>query len=95
MKVSDEYKLSSLDDPKRKAFERKRNYPLKIYETTLRNGQVVRIMANDHYEAREMLKQGIHAKHHMSNPFLSSSEKRKRVVINIDEMLSEKQRTFI
>ena len=28
MKVSDEYKLSSLDDPKRKAFERKRNYPL-------------------------------------------------------------------
>ena len=28
MKVSDEYKLSNLDDPKRKAFERKRNYPL-------------------------------------------------------------------
>ena len=57
MKVSDEYKLSSLDDPKRKAFERKRNYPLKIYETTLKNGQVVRIMANDHYEAREKLQQ--------------------------------------
>ena len=28
MKVNDTYKLSSLDDPKRKAFERKRNYPL-------------------------------------------------------------------
>ena len=28
MKVNDTYKLSSLDDPKRKAFERKRNYLL-------------------------------------------------------------------
>jgi hypothetical protein len=45
--------------------------------------------------AREMLNQGMHAKHHMSNPFLSSAEKRKRMVINIDEMLNEKQRTFI
>jgi len=45
--------------------------------------------------AREMLNQGIHAKHHMSNPFLSTSERRKRTVINIDEMLNEKQRTFI
>jgi len=31
----------------------------------------------------------------MTNPFLSNSEKRKRMVINIDEMLNEKQRTFI
>ena len=45
--------------------------------------------------AREMLNQGIHAKHHMTNQFLSGSEKRKRMVINIDEMLNEKQRTFI
>ncbi len=45
--------------------------------------------------AREMLNQGMHAKHHMTNPFLSSAEKRKRMVINIDEMLNEKQRTFI
>jgi hypothetical protein len=45
--------------------------------------------------AREMLNQGIHAKHHMNNPFLSNAEKRRRTVINIDEMLNEKQRTFI
>lgn len=45
--------------------------------------------------AREMLNQGINAKHHMSNPFLTNAEKRKRTVINIDEMLNEKQRSFI
>jgi len=31
----------------------------------------------------------------MKNPFLSNSEKRKRVVINIDEMLLQKDKTFI
>jgi hypothetical protein len=45
--------------------------------------------------AREMLNQGLHQTHHMKNPFLSNAEKRKRMVINIDEMLNEKQRTFI
>ena len=45
--------------------------------------------------AREMLSQGIHATHHMKNPFLSRSEIGKRTVINIDELLAEKDRTFI
>ena len=45
--------------------------------------------------AREMLNQGIHQKHHMKNPFLSRYEVGKRTVINIDELLAEKDRTFI
>ena len=45
--------------------------------------------------AREMLNQGIHATHHMKNPFLSRFERGKRTVINIDELLAEKDRTFI
>ncbi len=45
--------------------------------------------------AREMLNQGIHATHHMKNPFLSRYEKGKRMVVNIDELLAEKERTFI
>jgi hypothetical protein len=45
--------------------------------------------------AREMLNFGQYAKHHMNNPFLSRQEKQKRVVINIDELLAEKERTFI
>ena len=45
--------------------------------------------------AREMLNQGMHTTHHMKNPFLSRSEIGKRTVINIDELLAEKDRTFI
>jgi len=45
--------------------------------------------------AREMLSQGVHATHHMKNPFLSRFERGKRTVINIDELLAEKDRTFI
>jgi hypothetical protein len=45
--------------------------------------------------AREMLNQGLHQKHHMKNPFLSRYEVGKRTVINIDELLAEKDRTFI
>jgi hypothetical protein len=45
--------------------------------------------------AREMLNQGIHATHHMKNPFLSRYEQGKRMVVNIDELLAEKERTFI
>ena len=45
--------------------------------------------------AREMLNYGQHAVHHMKNPFLSNAEKQKRMVINIDELLAEKERTFI
>jgi hypothetical protein len=45
--------------------------------------------------AREMLNYGQYAKHHMRNPFLSSYEKQKRVVINIDELLAEKDTQFI
>jgi hypothetical protein len=45
--------------------------------------------------AREMLNQGIHATHHLKNPFLSRYEKSKRVVINIDELLAEQERQFI
>ena len=45
--------------------------------------------------AREMLNQGIHTTHHMKNPFLSRFERGKRKVINIDELLAEKERQFI
>lgn len=45
--------------------------------------------------AREMLNQGIHAVHHMKNPFLSRSERAKRTVINLDELFAEQERTFI
>ena len=45
--------------------------------------------------AREMLNQGMHKTHHMKNPFLSRQEVGKRTVINIDELLAEKDRTFI
>jgi hypothetical protein len=45
--------------------------------------------------AREMLNHGLHQKHHMKNPFLSRYEVGKRTVINIDELLAEKDRTFI
>jgi hypothetical protein len=45
--------------------------------------------------AREMLNQGMHQTHHMKNPFLSRYEKGKRTVINIDELLAERDRTFI
>jgi hypothetical protein len=45
--------------------------------------------------AREMLNQGIHTTHHMKNPFLSRYEVGKRTVVNIDELLAEKDRTFI
>jgi hypothetical protein len=42
-----------------------------------------------------MLNHGLHQKHHMKNPFLSRYEVGKRTVINIDELLAEKDRTFI
>ena len=45
--------------------------------------------------AREMLNQGMHKTHHLKNPFLSRYEMGKRTVINIDELLAEKDRTFI
>jgi len=45
--------------------------------------------------AREMLNQGVHATHHMKNPFLSRYEKGKRMVVNIDELLAEQQRQFV
>lgn len=45
--------------------------------------------------AREMLNNGQYAKHHMKNPFLSNYEKNKRVVVNIDELLAEKEQQFI
>ena len=45
--------------------------------------------------AREMLNQGMHKTHHMKNPFLSRFEVGKRTVVNIDELLAEKDRTFI
>jgi hypothetical protein len=45
--------------------------------------------------AREMLNQGLHKTHHMKNPFLSRFEVGKRTVVNIDELLAEKDRTFI
>jgi hypothetical protein len=45
--------------------------------------------------AREMLNNGQYAKHHLKNPYLSTREKQKRIVINIDELLAEQQTQFI
>ena len=45
--------------------------------------------------AREMFNQGIHAAHHLKNPFLSRYERGKRTVVNIDELLAEQERQFI
>ena len=45
--------------------------------------------------AREMLNYGQYATHHLKNPFLTSAEKRKRVVVNIDEMLANQNKLFV
>jgi hypothetical protein len=45
--------------------------------------------------AREWLNQGIHATHHLKNPFLSRYERGKRMVVNIDNLLAEQERQFI
>ena len=45
--------------------------------------------------AREMLNYGQYATHHMKNPFLSRAEMGRRVVVNIDEMLAEQNKTFV
>ncbi len=45
--------------------------------------------------AREMINYGQYQNHHMKNPFLSNREKSKRMVINIDELLLQKDKTFV
>ena len=45
--------------------------------------------------AREMLNYGQYAKHHMRNPFLSNAEMKKRVVVNIDELLADQNKYFV
>ena len=45
--------------------------------------------------AREMLNVGLNQKTHMSNPFLNHNERRRQVVVNIDELLQDKERQFI
>jgi hypothetical protein len=45
--------------------------------------------------AREMINYGQYQHHHMKNPFLSNREKSKRMVINIDELLLQKDKTFV
>ena len=45
--------------------------------------------------AREMLNYGQYASHHLKNPFLSRRELGKRVVVNIDELLADQNKTFI
>jgi hypothetical protein len=40
---------------------------------------------------REMLNVGIHASHHMKNPFLNHNERKRQVVVNIDQLLQEQQ----
>jgi hypothetical protein len=45
--------------------------------------------------AREMLNYGQYNSHHLKNPFLTGAEKRKRVVVNIDQLLADQNKTFI
>jgi len=45
--------------------------------------------------AREMLNVGLNQKTHMRNPFLNHNERKRQMVINIDELLQDKERQFI
>ena len=45
--------------------------------------------------AREMLNFGQYNSHHLKNPFLTSAEKRKRLVVNIDQLIADQNKTFI
>lgn len=45
--------------------------------------------------AREILNRGQYQAHHLKNPFLNRYEKSKRMVVNIDQLLDEQQRTFV
>jgi hypothetical protein len=45
--------------------------------------------------AREMLNFGQYANHHLKNPFLSRRETGKRIVVNIDQLLAEQNKTFV
>jgi hypothetical protein len=45
--------------------------------------------------AREMLNYGQYNSHHLKNPFLTGAEKRKRVVVNIDQLIADQNKTFI
>jgi hypothetical protein len=45
--------------------------------------------------AREMLNFGQYASHHLKNPFLSRRETGKRIVVNIDQLLAEQNKTFV
>jgi hypothetical protein len=45
--------------------------------------------------AREMLNYGQYNSHHLKNPFLTGAEKRKRVVVNIDQLIADQHKTFI
>jgi hypothetical protein len=45
--------------------------------------------------AREMLNFGQYNSHHLKNPFLTSAEKRKRVVVNIDQLIADQNKQFI
>jgi len=45
--------------------------------------------------AREMLNYGQYNSHHLKNPFLTGAEKRKRLVVNIDQLIADQNKTFI
>ncbi len=45
--------------------------------------------------AREIITNGQHNVHHMKNPFLTRSEKAKRVVVNLDDLFEQKEQQFI
>lgn len=46
-------------------------------------------------KARELLTRGQYGTHHLKNPFLTRAERSKRTVINIDQLLEERDKTFI
>jgi len=46
-------------------------------------------------KAREILNRGQYGKTHLANPFLTRFERSKRIVVNLDELLEEKDRTFL
>jgi len=46
-------------------------------------------------KAREVLNHGQYSNHHLKNPFLTRGEHRKRMVVNIDQLIEEQQRPCI
>jgi hypothetical protein len=62
---------------------------------TLEDGQLDTSNTSLTLLGKNVINYGQYQTHHLKNPFLTNMEKSKRIVINIDEMLLQKDKTFI